>query len=316
MLGAGNPRFIAHRVYTSGGDFLSTLRLLFSLLVVLLVIDWELIGSAYHSFVGLEIRAGLGLLVEGILHHFWIDLIVFGSLMLVFTISLGQFAYLDRGYEIVCHLLGAWVIPRALVSLLGQPEVIGIVAGGLCLAIVLFYGRKGIVRHDGVGYSGFGPVLIGLAILAMVAYPIVNIVKSGDSLKPAEEGKPSPTLEVIDTTGKTVVLPYAGQPQALTFWATWCGPCKRQLAQLKGYENDKGPIRYINLDDMASAKALFQSRGYRMDHLVFGGRDALRKFGARTIPTTVFIDSKGHVQEMMQSGVSPRQLDRLFNKHQ
>jgi thiol-disulfide isomerase/thioredoxin len=49
-------------------------------------------------------------------------------------------------------------------------------------------------------------------------------------------GKPAPDFKVITLDGKELTLAdFKGQVLILNFWATWCGPCKRELPLLDAY---------------------------------------------------------------------------------
>ncbi len=49
-------------------------------------------------------------------------------------------------------------------------------------------------------------------------------------------GKPAPDFKVTTLDGKELSLSdFKGQVLVLNFWATWCGPCKRELPLLDAY---------------------------------------------------------------------------------
>ncbi|WDT82801.1 MAG: redoxin domain-containing protein (plasmid) [Candidatus Manganitrophus sp.] len=56
----------------------------------------------------------------------------------------------------------------------------------------------------------------------------------GDGSKPPQIGGPAPSFEAETLEGKKVSLEdYRGKVVLLTFWATWCEPCKKEMPKFK-----------------------------------------------------------------------------------
>ena len=90
------------------------------------------------------------------------------------------------------------------------------------------------------------------------------------------------------------------QPILLTFFATWCAPCKEELAELKRFapkaQQEKILIVAIDLDEKADTVRAF----VRREHVPFPvgidqEENIARSLGVKSVPTSVFIGLDGRV---------------------
>lgn len=115
-------------------------------------------------------------------------------------------------------------------------------------------------------------------------------------------GKGVPDLHLKDLEGQPQKLSaLRGQIVVLSFWATWCGPCKEELPRLsKLQESYAGKnVRFIavSIDEEKDRKKIAPFLVKEDVHLsvwVGGDTDQLERFGLGDIvPGTVILDEHG-----------------------
>jgi thiol-disulfide isomerase/thioredoxin len=116
-------------------------------------------------------------------------------------------------------------------------------------------------------------------------------------------GKPL-TLTGTGLDGKPVsVESLKGTPVLVHYWATWCEPCKVDMAQIRELVAKYGPKKFsvvgIALDsDRASLEKYLQSKPVAWPQLhEAGGLDGrlAEELGVLTLPTMILLDAKGTV---------------------
>lgn len=128
-----------------------------------------------------------------------------------------------------------------------------------------------------------------------------------------------------DEMGKTLdgqeikVSDYKGKVVIVSFWASWCGPCRKELPVLSGIQKqattDKLQVISVNMDEERSTfKKLTEILAHTDMKLVHDGRRrAARKYGVEGIPHMVIIDESGHVAAV-HIGYSEAQLPALIDE--
>jgi thiol-disulfide isomerase/thioredoxin len=111
-------------------------------------------------------------------------------------------------------------------------------------------------------------------------------------------GQPAPTLGFVDPTGKAVTLAdYRGEPVLLNLWATWCGPCVKELPTLDALAaREAGKLTVIPLSqDMDPAKVapFFATKKFRALKAFTDPKMAWVPGVAANLPTSILFDSQG-----------------------
>jgi len=122
---------------------------------------------------------------------------------------------------------------------------------------------------------------------------------------------------VTTPDGKTQSLAaYKGRPLVVNFWASWCGPCVREMPELSALQREykKKGIQFVGLgvDSDANIKNFLQKVpvDYPVYVVGFGGADLARAFGnlAGGLPYTVVIDANGTVRATKLGQIKPDEL--------
>ena len=146
-------------------------------------------------------------------------------------------------------------------------------------------------------------VRTGLTIILAASFAIGMLSKlqgpPGDRL-PKGMKVPNASLPYVTVgKGQLDLSTLRGSPMILNFWASWCGPCKKELPVLKKLHEeyaDQGLIILGITDDRPSQIRAVSSQESLPYPTLFDKRNALgRRLGVRTIPFTVFISKDGHV---------------------
>ncbi len=124
-----------------------------------------------------------------------------------------------------------------------------------------------------------------------------------------------------DLSGNTVKLSdYRGKVVIMTFWATWCGPCKKEMPVLQKFlaaNKAKGvEVLAINTDDFNSRSKVapfIKEEGLSGFKVVFEDAEQLSSYNYAGIPALYVIDREGRIAHA-RTGYDPDLENKLANE--
>jgi len=134
-----------------------------------------------------------------------------------------------------------------------------------------------------------------------------------------------PNTQVKDVnTGKKVAFNETfekGKVTLVSFWATWCVPCKKEIKNIRekmsGWKQE-ADFNYVTVSiDESRAEGLVRSyaksQGWDFPYLMDANSDLKRSLNFQTVPFTLIIDKTGKVA-YMHSGYEEGGENEVFAK--
>jgi peroxiredoxin len=136
---------------------------------------------------------------------------------------------------------------------------------------------------------------------------------------PAMAADPAADFTLRDIDGASHTLSdLEGRVVIMSFWATWCGPCKEEMPHLQkmyaDLESEGLTVLSISIDDARSAsrvKPFIKKNGYSFPVLLDRDATVISSYNpSKTLPYTVVVDREGNVFKK-HSGYNPGDEEEL-----
>ena len=115
-----------------------------------------------------------------------------------------------------------------------------------------------------------------------------------------------PSVLLKDVNGNTVNtadLSNDGKPMVISFWATWCKPCKRELKAISevypDWQDETGvKLVAVSIDEAQNAakvKPLVDGMNWEYEVLLDPNGEFKRQMGVSDVPHAFIVDGQGNV---------------------
>jgi peroxiredoxin len=155
-----------------------------------------------------------------------------------------------------------------------------IIIGGIWIGVCI--GAVVIAALVGVGFLSLDP-----KELAVLRTPLAGI----------DLDKPAPDFELENISGQKVHLAdLRGKPVVINYWATWCGPCVREMPMFEDYHKKYPDFVMLGIDVEESAEKVrkfIADLGLEYEILLDQETKAADLYKVMILPSTYFVDQNG-----------------------
>jgi cytochrome c biogenesis protein CcmG/thiol:disulfide interchange protein DsbE len=135
--------------------------------------------------------------------------------------------------------------------------------------------------------------------------------------------KQLPKVLLTDINGKTINTAEMGfkGPIVISFWATWCAPCKRELNTIQDlypdWQEETGvTLVAVSIDDeKTKAQVRLYVDGKAWDYVVLldPNGDFKRAMGVNNVPHTFLVDTEGNIV-FSHNNYAPGDEEKLYEE--
>ncbi len=123
---------------------------------------------------------------------------------------------------------------------------------------------------------------------------------------------PALRLPCLGTGPPVDLAALAGRPTVVNVWASWCGPCRREMPGMQQvYREHGGDVRFLGVstrDNPQAAAAFVEDLGVTYPQVIDQDGRLVRHLSAPGLPVTLVLDAQGRVNTKHIGEMKPDQL--------
>ncbi len=153
-----------------------------------------------------------------------------------------------------------------------------------------------------------------LAVCAVIGLLGFGLLSKGEAQIAVGDPVPDRELPVLGGQGEGSIADYRGRWVLVNLWASWCGPCRQEAAELEEFARryrDRGiSVLGINVQDNSEdALAFLREFDLGYPQLRSVGAERSEAFGSTGVPENFLVDPQGRLALIWRGPV-----DREFLK--
>jgi thiol-disulfide isomerase/thioredoxin len=161
--------------------------------------------------------------------------------------------------------------------------------------------------------SGFDLRRAALLLVLLV----VGVAWGLGTLRPNPKLAPGAQLGEITAAladgGHFALSEHRGEVVVVNFWATWCGPCRKEAPVLSRLHRSGVKVIGLSVDALPLPTVAAKARALGMDYpIALGSAEVTARLGIRAVPTTCVVGKDGTVIETHSGLVGEAQLARAI----
>lgn len=204
----------------------------------------------------------------------------------------------SNAFAITSLILGVVAIATSITIFLGA------IAAVLAIVFALLHLQEVKDRGRGIAWAGLTTGVVGFVLAGAMVVMVAHVVRHGASKGELGQwmNKPAPNMVLTTIDGKNIDLStLRGHPVLIDMWATWCGPCRSEIPDLKKLRSSYGPdqLTIIGISDESAATVRKFAAEHDVNYAMVAASDLPAPFSeVNFLPTKFVIGSDGVIRRI------------------